>query len=88
MCAQMDVEQVHLLTLVTPQVLRLESRVLELELHRDHAAPSETSPGHLQALAQELEQKARGQGHCNHRILQVTMSTWRVWLGGSQVGVQ
>ncbi|XP_036135827.1 coiled-coil domain-containing protein 78, partial [Molossus molossus] len=70
------------------EVLRLESRVLELELHRDHAAPAETGPGHLQALAQQLEQKARGQGHCNHRILQVTMSTWRVWLGGNQVGVQ
>ncbi|KAM7148683.1 coiled-coil domain-containing protein 78 isoform 1-T1 [Molossus nigricans] len=52
------------------EVLRLESRVLELELHKDHAAPAETGPGHLQALAQELEQKARGQGHCNHRILQ------------------
>lgn len=69
--------QVHLLTLVTPQVLRLENRVLELELHGDHAAPAKTDPGHLQAFAQELEQKARGQEHCNHHILQVTMSTWR-----------
>lgn len=67
--------QVNLLTLVTPQVLRLENRVLELELHGDHAAPAKTDPGHLQAFAQELEQKARGQEHCNHHILQVTMST-------------
>lgn len=44
--------------------------MLELELHRNHAAPAKTDPGHLQAFAQELEQRARGQGHCNHRILQ------------------
>ncbi|EPQ10289.1 Coiled-coil domain-containing protein 78 [Myotis brandtii] len=59
------------------EVLRLENRVLELELHGDHAASAKTDPGHLQAFAQELEQKARDQEHCNHRILQVTMSTWR-----------
>ncbi|XP_059548551.1 coiled-coil domain-containing protein 78 [Myotis daubentonii] len=55
------------------EVLRLENRVLELELelHGDHAAPAKTDPGHLQAFAQELEQKARGQEHCNHRILQL-----------------
>nr|KAF6272035.1 coiled-coil domain containing 78 [Myotis myotis] len=54
------------------EVLRLENRVLELELelHGDHAAPAKTDPGHLQAFAQELEQKARDQEHCNHRILQ------------------
>ncbi|XP_054570194.1 coiled-coil domain-containing protein 78 [Eptesicus fuscus] len=52
------------------EVLRLENRVLELELHGDHAAPAKTDPGHLQAFAQELEQKARGQEHCNHHILQ------------------
>ncbi|KAM5330613.1 coiled-coil domain-containing protein 78 isoform 2-T2 [Glossophaga mutica] len=52
------------------EVLRLESRVLELELHGDHAASTETGPGHLQAFAQELEQKAKGQGHGNHSILQ------------------
>ncbi|XP_006766245.1 PREDICTED: coiled-coil domain-containing protein 78 isoform X2 [Myotis davidii] len=55
------------------EVLRLENRVLELELelHGDHAAPAKTDPGHLQAFAQELEQKARDQEHCNHRILQL-----------------
>ncbi|XP_070269459.1 coiled-coil domain-containing protein 78 isoform X2 [Myotis yumanensis] len=53
------------------EVLRLENRVLELELHGDHAASAKTDPGHLQAFAQELEQKARGQEHCNHRILQL-----------------
>ncbi|XP_045705074.1 coiled-coil domain-containing protein 78 [Phyllostomus hastatus] len=52
------------------EVLRLESRVLELELHGDHAASAEAGPEHLQAFAQELEQKAKGQGHGNHRILQ------------------
>ncbi|XP_045045632.2 coiled-coil domain-containing protein 78 isoform X2 [Desmodus rotundus] len=52
------------------EVLRLESRVLELELHGDHAASAETGPGHLQAFARELEQKAKGQGHGNHHILQ------------------
>lgn len=66
--------QVHLLT---PQVLRLEDRVLELELHGDHAAPAKTDPGHLQAFAKELEQKTRDQEHCNHHILQVAVSTWR-----------
>ncbi|XP_005870446.1 PREDICTED: coiled-coil domain-containing protein 78 isoform X1 [Myotis brandtii] len=53
------------------EVLRLENRVLELELHGDHAASAKTDPGHLQAFAQELEQKARDQEHCNHRILQL-----------------
>ncbi|KAF6123476.1 coiled-coil domain containing 78 [Phyllostomus discolor] len=52
------------------EVLRLESRVLELELHGDHAASAEAGPEHLQAFAQELEQKAKGQGHGNHHILQ------------------
>ncbi|KAM8779656.1 coiled-coil domain-containing protein 78 [Rhynchonycteris naso] len=52
------------------EVLRLESRVLELELHGDRAAPAKTDPGHLQASSRELKQRARGQGHCNHRILQ------------------
>lgn len=69
--------QVRLLTLLTPQVLRLENRVLELELQGDRAAPAKTDPGHLQAFAQELEQKVRGQEPCNHHSLQVTMSTWR-----------
>ncbi|XP_016063592.1 PREDICTED: coiled-coil domain-containing protein 78 [Miniopterus natalensis] len=60
------------------EVLRLESRVLELELHGDHAAPAKTDPRHLQAFAQELEQKARGQGHCNYRILQAQPKDSRI----------
>ncbi|XP_066131481.1 coiled-coil domain-containing protein 78 [Saccopteryx bilineata] len=59
------------------EVLQLESRVLELELHGDRAAPAKTDPGHLQASAQELEQRARGQGHCNHRILQAQPENFR-----------
>lgn len=89
MCAQRDADlpqvaalQVHLLTLVTPQVLRLESRVLELELHRKRAAPAEADAEHRQVPAQELGCKANGQGQSDRRRLQVTMSSWRAWQGG------
>jgi len=58
--------QVHLFTLVTLQVLRLESRVLELELHGDCAAPPEAGLGHHQELAQGLQHKAWEQGHSVH----------------------
>nr|XP_058893905.1 coiled-coil domain-containing protein 78 isoform X1 [Kogia breviceps] len=61
---------------LTSEVLWLESRVLELELHGEQAAPAEADPGHHQALAQELGHKALGQGHSNHHRLQVTMSAW------------
>ena len=77
MCAQVDVDLAQQAGIPAhpgcPQVLRLESRVLELELHGDHAASVETGPGHLQAFARELEQKAKGQGHGNHHILQVNI---------------
>nr|KAF6294754.1 coiled-coil domain containing 78 [Pipistrellus kuhlii] len=53
------------------EVLRLENRVLELELQGDRAAAAKTDPGHLQAFAQELEQKVRGQEPCNHHTLQL-----------------
>ncbi|TKC51513.1 hypothetical protein EI555_020052, partial [Monodon monoceros] len=62
--AQMDDD------LVTLQVLWLESRVLELELHGEQAALAEANPGHRQALAQELGHKAWGQGHSDHHRLQ------------------
>lgn len=77
MCAQVDVDLAQQAGVPAhpgrPQVLRLESRVLELELHRDHAASAETGPEHLQTFAQELKQKAKGQGHGNHHTLQVTI---------------
>ncbi|KAB0401608.1 hypothetical protein E2I00_007266, partial [Balaenoptera physalus] len=78
--AQMDDD------LVTPQVLWLESRVLELELHGEQAAPAEADPGHRQALAQELGHKAWGQGHSDHHRLQVTMSAWVEAKQGSSRG--
>ncbi|XP_058426449.1 coiled-coil domain-containing protein 78 [Diceros bicornis minor] len=53
------------------EVLRLESRVLELELHGERAALAEADPGHRQALAQELGHKAHGQGPSDRRRLQV-----------------
>lgn len=62
------------------EVLRLEDRVLELELHGDHAAPAKTDPGHLQAFAKELEQKTRDQEHCNHHILQVALQGEMKWM--------
>ncbi|XP_067563286.1 coiled-coil domain-containing protein 78 isoform X4 [Pseudorca crassidens] len=52
------------------EVLWLESRVLELELHGEQAALAEANPGHRQALAQELGHKAWGQGHSDHHRLQ------------------
>ncbi|KAF3818802.1 hypothetical protein GH733_012219 [Mirounga leonina] len=70
------------------EVLRLESRVLELELHGDCAAPPEAGLGHHQELAQGLQHKAWEQGHSVHHRPQVTMSAWRAWLGGSPTGVQ
>ncbi|XP_074179188.1 coiled-coil domain-containing protein 78 isoform X4 [Rhinolophus sinicus] len=70
------------------EVLRLESRVLELELHGERAATAEADLGKHQVPAQELGRKARGQGHSGHRRVQVTISAWRAWLGGSQIGVQ
>lgn len=74
--------QAHQLTLVTPQVLQLESRVLELELHGEHATPAKADLGHRQVPTQELRRKAGRQGHSDYLRLQVTMSIWRAWLGG------
>nr|AAK61249.1 unknown [Homo sapiens] len=58
--------QVHLLMPVVPQILRLESRVLELELRGDGtsqgcAVPVESDPRHPRAAAQELRHKAQVQ---------------------------
>ncbi|XP_069341823.1 coiled-coil domain-containing protein 78 [Eulemur rufifrons] len=69
------------------EVLRLEGRVLELELHGDGAsqacaAPAEADPGHRQAPARELRRKPQGPGRPDRHRLQVTMSTWRAGLGG------
>nr|XP_030728098.1 coiled-coil domain-containing protein 78 isoform X11 [Globicephala melas] len=55
------------------EVLWLESRVLELELHGEQAALAEANPGHRQALAQELGHKAWGQGHSDHHRLQAQL---------------
>ncbi|XP_047637000.1 coiled-coil domain-containing protein 78 isoform X2 [Phacochoerus africanus] len=52
------------------EVLRLESRVLQLELHGEQAAPVKADLGHYQALGQELGHKAWGQGHSDQRRLQ------------------
>ncbi|XP_049555984.1 coiled-coil domain-containing protein 78 isoform X4 [Orcinus orca] len=68
------------------EVLWLESRVLELELHGEQAALAEPNPGHRQALAQELGHKAWGQGHSDHHRLQVTMSAWVEAKQGSSRG--
>lgn len=57
------------------EVLWLESRVLELELHGEQAAPAEANAGHCQALTQELGCKAWVQGQSDHHRHQVTMST-------------
>ena len=78
--------QVHLLMPVVPQILRLESRVLELELRGDGtsqgcAVPVESDPRHPRAAAQELRHKAQVPGHSDDHRFQVTMSTWRAWLG-------
>uniref|UniRef100_A0A8C9D9G4 Coiled-coil domain containing 78 n=1 Tax=Panthera leo TaxID=9689 RepID=A0A8C9D9G4_PANLE len=48
------------------EVLRLESRVLELELHGDCAAPAEADLGRRQKPAQGLGHKAREQVHSIH----------------------
>ncbi|XP_070939902.1 coiled-coil domain-containing protein 78 isoform X3 [Macaca nemestrina] len=58
--------QVYPLMPVVLQILRLESRVLELELHGDHtsqgcAVPVEADPMHRRAPAQELRHKAQVQ---------------------------
>lgn len=60
--------QVHPLMPVVLQILRLESRVLELELHGDHtsqgcAVPVEADPMYRRAPAQELRHKAQVPGH-------------------------
>ncbi|XP_020942554.1 coiled-coil domain-containing protein 78 isoform X5 [Sus scrofa] len=52
------------------EVLRLESRVLELELHGEQAAPVKADLGHHQALGQELGHKTWGQGHSDQCRLQ------------------
>ena len=57
--------------LTTLQVLRLESRVLELELHGEQAAPVKADLGHHEALGQELGHKTWGQGHSDQCRLQV-----------------
>ncbi|XP_012515026.1 PREDICTED: coiled-coil domain-containing protein 78 [Propithecus coquereli] len=58
------------------EVLRLEGRVLELELHRDgasqaRAAPAEADLEHRQAPAQEPRCKPQGPGRPGHRRLQL-----------------
>ncbi|XP_019611757.2 coiled-coil domain-containing protein 78 isoform X3 [Rhinolophus sinicus] len=60
------------------EVLRLESRVLELELHGERAATAEADLGKHQVPAQELGRKARGQGHSGHRRVQVQSKDFRV----------
>nr|XP_024649895.1 coiled-coil domain-containing protein 78 isoform X18 [Macaca nemestrina] len=68
--------QVYPLMPVVLQILRLESRVLELELHGDHtsqgcAVPVEADPMHRRAPAQELRHKAQVPGHSDDCRLQV-----------------
>ncbi|XP_054235549.1 coiled-coil domain-containing protein 78 isoform X12 [Homo sapiens] len=68
--------QVHLLMPVVPQILRLESRVLELELRGDGtsqgcAVPVESDPRHPRAAAQELRHKAQVPGHSDDHRFQV-----------------
>ncbi|XP_047569207.1 coiled-coil domain-containing protein 78 isoform X2 [Lutra lutra] len=53
------------------EVLRLESRVLELELHGDRIAPQEAALGRRQELARGLQHKAWEQGHSIHHRPQV-----------------
>ncbi|XP_011822294.1 PREDICTED: coiled-coil domain-containing protein 78 [Mandrillus leucophaeus] len=58
------------------EILRLERRVLELELHGDHtsqgcAVPVEADPRHRRAPAQELRHKAQVPGPCDDCRLQV-----------------
>ncbi|XP_059010194.1 coiled-coil domain-containing protein 78 isoform X6 [Mustela lutreola] len=53
------------------EVLRLESRVLELELHGDRIAPQEAALGHRHELARGLQHKAWEQGHSIHHRPQV-----------------
>ncbi|KAM6165101.1 coiled-coil domain-containing protein 78 isoform 2-T2 [Erethizon dorsatum] len=58
------------------EVLRLENRVLELELHGDRArpgctAPVEATPAHHQALAQEFSPEAKAPECTNRRRLQL-----------------
>ncbi|XP_062954931.1 coiled-coil domain-containing protein 78 isoform X3 [Cynocephalus volans] len=58
------------------EVLRLESRVLELELHGDRAsrgrvALTEADPGHHQAPARELRRKSQSPALSNHCRLQL-----------------
>ncbi|XP_032701827.1 coiled-coil domain-containing protein 78 isoform X2 [Lontra canadensis] len=48
------------------EVLRLESRVLELELHGDRIAPQEAALGRRQEPARGLQHKAWEQGHSIH----------------------
>lgn len=75
--------RVHLLTLVVLQVLRLESRVLELELQGARTATADADLEERQVPAQDLGCKARGQGHSDHHRVQVTVSAWKAWLSGS-----
>uniref|UniRef100_A0A8C0RJ57 Coiled-coil domain containing 78 n=1 Tax=Canis lupus familiaris TaxID=9615 RepID=A0A8C0RJ57_CANLF len=67
------------------EVLRLESRVLELELQLHGAR---TDLGHCQELAPGLQHKAPEQGHSTHHRPQVALSAWRGRLGGSPAGAQ
>ncbi|XP_010618861.1 coiled-coil domain-containing protein 78 isoform X3 [Fukomys damarensis] len=58
------------------EVLHLESRVLELELHGGRAgpgrtAPVEANPAHHQALAQEFTREAKAPGYTDHHRLQL-----------------
>ncbi|XP_039102790.1 coiled-coil domain-containing protein 78 isoform X2 [Hyaena hyaena] len=60
------------------EVLRLESRVLELELRGDCAAPADTGLGHRQELAQGPGHKAQEQGHSIHQRPQLQGEWQRV----------
>nr|KAF6440005.1 coiled-coil domain containing 78 [Rousettus aegyptiacus] len=59
------------------EVLRLESRVLELELHRKHAAPTEADPEPCQVPIHKIGHKARRQSHSDHCRLQVQPKDFR-----------
>lgn len=58
------------------QVLRLEGRVLELELHGNHASQGCAAP-----VTASLP-TAQGPGPADHHQVQVTLSTGRAWREG------
>ncbi|KAG3259265.1 coiled-coil domain containing 78 [Ictidomys tridecemlineatus] len=69
-----------------PQVLRLESRVLELEVRGNHISQGHVDPAEVNPV-QKFSQETQGPRHSAHHSHQVTLTTGRAQVGEAVGGL-